>query len=118
MDMRDPVGHKLHMMSNQADPIRGVIDAHIALKVLQLLDGILQGAGNDQLMNSILGVLGLRVSMEQLRERLEFLESKGAIAITATGGIVTFELQHHGHEIATGVSKCEGVEKPMPGRSY
>lgn len=106
------------MTANRENPVREAMRAHRAMAILRLLDGELGGFANNELLATILGVLGLRTSCGELRELLSFLEREGAVELTDRETLTVIRLRRHGQELAQGLVAGEGIERPAADCPY
>lgn len=101
-------------IANSQGAIAEAARAHKAMTILRLLDGdVLRGAANDQLLQTLLSLLGLRTSKDEIREVIDDLEKEGAIQSSPAEELLVVQLTHHGHELALGLVRADGIERPQ-----
>ena len=86
------------------------------LKMLQLLRQANGYSLNNHVLQTALDATGIRLSGDQVRAELAWLEQMRTIRIVAMGsGIDVAELLERGHDVAKGVSELPGIDRPVPG---
>lgn len=94
---------------------RALIDEHIRLTILQVLEQDAQYAHNETVLQSALSAVGHGVSADRLRSELAWLAEQGLVVVTDTGGLQVAKLTARGGDAALGRVQIPGVARPRPG---
>lgn len=98
-------------MSDYAERVRE--DQRLSL--LEQLRGATDYTLHEHLLRSGLESVGHRVSADQLRNHLAWLDEQGLIVLSA-GTIQIATLTLRGEDVARGLTRMPGVARPHPGR--
>ena len=84
------------------------------LLILQCLHGLPDYTGHEHLLRDYLAGQGQRLSADQLRTHLAWLDEQGALVLSA-GEIQIATLTLRGEDIALGRAQSPGVARPRAG---
>lgn len=98
-------------MSDFAD----VMVASARLKLLQLLAGAPAYSANNEVLQLGLASMGLRLSADQVRSELAWLEEQRTVKLLDVGMMVVAVLTERGLDVSRGTSSIRGIERPVPG---
>ncbi|PTS73812.1 hypothetical protein DBR17_17835 [Sphingomonas sp. HMWF008] len=89
---------------------------HVRLAVLRVLTEAPGYAGNDSVLASAIGALGLTVTRDQLRTQIAWLEEQNLITtVRPTPSLIVAKITERGCDVAKGVAVIPGVQRPSPG---
>ena len=89
---------------------------HVRLAVLRVLVEAPGYAGNDSVLASAVGALGLTVTRDQLRTQIAWLEEQHLITtMRPTPSLIVATITERGCDVAKGVAVIPGVQRPSPG---
>jgi len=87
------------------------------LLILQRLQSETDYTAHEHLLREGLTEFGHRVSADQMRGHLAWLDEQGLIVLAA-GRIVVATLTLRGEDAATGAARVPGVARPRPGERH
>ena len=94
---------------------RGLIDEHVRLAILQVLEQDADYAHNELLLQSALRALGHAVSGDRLRTELAWLAEQDLLTISDVSDVRVARLTQRGADAALGLARAPGVARPRPG---
>ncbi len=94
---------------------RVLIDEHLRLAILQLLEQDVDYAHNEIVLQGALEQLGHGVSFDRLRSELAWLGEQGLLVVTDVAGLQLAKLTRRGSDVAGGRTRVPGVARPRPG---
>ena len=94
---------------------RGLIDEHVRLAILQVLEQDPDYAHNELLLQSALRALGHAVSGDRMRTELAWLEEQHLLVISDVSDMRVARLTQRGADAARGLARAPGVARPRPG---
>lgn len=83
------------------------------LLILRALNGAADYTAHEHMLREALADAGSRVSADQLRGHLAWLDEQGLIVLT-DGRVQIATLTLRGSDVATGAARCPGVGRPLP----
>lgn len=83
------------------------------LVILQHLAGALDYTAHEHLVRAALAQLGHRVSADQVRAQLAWLDEQGLITLLGEQ-VQVARLTLRGEDVASGAARCPGVARPRP----
>ena len=92
-----------------------VITSATRLKLLQLLAGAPGYSANNEVLQLGLASMGLRVSADQVRSELGWLEDQRTLKLVDIGLMVVAEITERGLDVSKGTSSIRGIDRPVPG---
>jgi Fe2+ or Zn2+ uptake regulation protein len=87
----------------------------LRLALLRLLVEARDEAANSFLLAQGAAELGFRVTRDQVRSELAWLEQQRLVSLFDTGGPIVATITERGHDIARGLSTVPGVAPFVPG---
>ena len=105
-------------MPNDLTAIQIVLRAQRIEAILGLLDGVLCGTANDQILAELLRTVGVAMARAELRTLLNLLAREDAIELTEHGNLIVIQLKGHGREIVQGVTIIEGMKRMLSDSPY
>ena len=106
------------MPTNIPNALNTVIVEQRRLAILRLLNGILNGVTNEEVLSNLLSVLAFKCGRENLREHLSELERLGVVKLDKVEKLVLIELTRKGAEVAEGITLVDGISRPAPEFPY
>lgn len=94
---------------------RELLDEHLRLAILQLLEQDVDYAHNEIVLQGALERLGHGVSFDRLRSELAWLGEQGLLAVTQVVGLQLAKLTLRGADAARGRANVPGVARPRTG---
>ncbi len=94
---------------------RVLLDEHLRLAILQLLEQDADYAHNEIVLQGALEQLGHGVSFDRLRSELAWLGEQGLLVVTDVVGLQLAKLTRRGSDAAGGRTRVPGVARPRPG---
>ena len=94
---------------------RELIDEHIRLAILQILEQDVGYAHNEIVLQGALEQLGYGVSADRLLTELTWLDEQGLAAVSDVSGLSLVKLTVRGADVARGRTRVPGVARPRPG---
>jgi Fe2+ or Zn2+ uptake regulation protein len=85
------------------------------LKILELLAETAGYSANNELLQTALAAMGLRLSAASVKAELSFLSDCGTLTLIDVGHLVVAELTERGLDVAKGLSSMRGIARPVPG---
>lgn len=90
---------------------------HVRLAVLRWLQERPAHAGNDSLLATAMGELGLPITRDQLRAQIAWLEEQGLVRVQRPReSVLVVSLRERGAEVALGLAHVDGVQRPSVAR--
>lgn len=105
-------------LRNHIHALTSLIGHHRALATLRLLDRIPGRRSNEHVIYDWLAKIGLACTHSELQLMLEWLNEKNLVKADTVDGLLVVDLSSRGLEVATGVTRMEGVLRPDPECSY
>jgi Fe2+ or Zn2+ uptake regulation protein len=85
------------------------------LKMLELLAQTAGYSANNEIIQTALAAMGLRLSAASVRAELGFLEDCATVKLVDVGHLVVAELTERGLDVSKGLSSMRGIARPVPG---
>lgn len=74
-----------------------------------------RGEANDSILQSCLDVYGLKLSRDEVRTHIAWLEEQDLVTTAPVGGCVVVTIKGRGEDVAEGRAVVPGVKKPRAG---
>ena len=94
---------------------RAILDEHLRLAILQILEQDSDYAHNETVLQAALSAVGHGVSADRLRSELAWLAEQGLLVVEDAGGLQVAKLTRRGGDAAMGRTNVPGVARPRPG---
>jgi hypothetical protein len=88
---------------------------HARIAILRLLEGAPKYASNDSMLTTLLGPLGIAFTRDQVLSELTWLEEQGLAITEMMAGLTVATATMRGVEVAQGIVRHPGVQRPRPG---
>ena len=88
-----------------------LLDADRRLVILRSLVDV-GGEANESILNDCLDAYGHRVSRDQVRAQLAWLQEQGVVTIERVGSYMVASLTGRGQDVAEGRCVVPGIKKP------
>ena len=92
----------------------GTVREDLRLRILQSLDEAPGYEANIHVLSTQLEVIGHRVSLDQLRVEIAWLEEQGAVTTRRVSTMVIPRATERGMEAARGRVRIPGIRRPDP----
>lgn len=69
---------------------------------------------NESVLQQVLDMFGHRVSRDQVKAHLRWLEEMGLVTVEDACGVLVATLTSRGADVACGAAQVDGVKRPRP----